>query len=150
MSYGISKDYLSEQQCRLLCSKDRSKASLEKIETAGVRVYLGDILVFSRTKVENAVPLELDRIFEKLHATGLKFRFEKCVFTEKSVKDLGYILSKTGIEVNPDRIQAIIEAPAPTNSSEARRLLGGLVMLSHFEPRIAEETVRLNALSKDW
>jgi len=24
------------------------------------------------------------------------------------------------------------------------------VMLSHFEPRIAEETVRLNALSKDW
>ena len=59
---------------------------------------------------------------------------------------LGYNLSGEGIEVAPERIQSLIDAPAPANGSEVRGLLGSLVMLRRFDHQIAEETVFLNSL----
>ena len=39
-----------------------------------------------------------------------------------------------------DRIQAFIHAPAPTNVSGMREILGGLAMLRRFDHLIAEKT----------
>jgi hypothetical protein len=65
---------------------------------------------------------------------------------------LGYNLSGEGIEVAPERIQALINAPAPANGSEVRGLLGRLVMLRRFDHQIAGKTVFLNTLinSFNW
>jgi hypothetical protein len=122
----------------------------EDLIAAGVRFYLDDIIVFSRTRQDHLALL--DKVFERMLAAGMKIRLSKCSFMQNKVEYLGYNLSGEGIEVAPERIQALIDAPAPVNASEVRGVLGGLVMVRRCDHQIAEKTVFLNSLinSFNW
>ena len=48
----------------------------------------------------------------------------KCVFEVTTGNLLGHIVSKEGIAVDPDKVRAILEAPAPNNAKALSRLLG--------------------------
>jgi len=80
------------------------------------------------------------------------FRLSKCISMQNEVECLGYNLSGERLEVAPERMQALIDASAPANSSEVRGLLGVLMMLRRFDHEIAEKTVFLNSLinSFNW
>ncbi|XP_057248158.1 uncharacterized mitochondrial protein AtMg00860-like [Beta vulgaris subsp. vulgaris] len=56
---------------------------------------------------------------EKLYA-----KLSKCDFWLEEVKFLGHVVSKEGISVDPDKIKAVEEWPAPKNVSEVRSFLG--------------------------
>ena len=116
----------------------------EDLLAAGVRVYLDDVLIFTKTKEEHIVLL--GKVLERLQSVRLLIRLAKCCFMLPKIEFLGYLISGGKIEIIPDRIQALIDAPAPTNGSEVRGFLGGLVMLSRFEPKIADKTYFMNAL----
>ena len=49
-----------------------------------------------------------------------------------SGKLLGYIVSQKGIEVNPDKVKAIREMPAPRTEKEVRGFMGQLQYISKF------------------
>ena len=83
----------------------------EDLIAAGVRVYLDDIIVFSRTRLDHLALL--DKVFERMQAAGMKIRLSKCSFLQNEVEYLGYNLSGAGIEAAFERIQALIDAPAP-------------------------------------
>ena len=48
----------------------------------------------------------------------------KCAFGVTSGTLLGHIVSQEGITVDPDKVKAILEAPAPTNAKVLSRFLG--------------------------
>ena len=48
----------------------------------------------------------------------------KCAFGVTSGALLGHIVSQEGIAVDPDKVKAILEAPAPTNAKGLSRFLG--------------------------
>jgi len=70
--------------------------------TAGVRVYLNDIIVFSRTRQDHLSLL--DKVFERMLAVGIKTRLSKCSFIQNKVEYLGHNLCREGIDVVPERI----------------------------------------------
>ncbi len=72
-----------------------------------VVVYLDDILVFSKNKEEHAEHLRL--VLDKLREHKLYAKYSKCEFWLDEVTYLGHVISKDGIAVNPERIQAILE-----------------------------------------
>ena len=51
---------------------------------------------------------------------------KKCVFGVSSGKLLGFIVSKRGIEIDPNKAKTISELPPPTNLKELRGLIGRL------------------------
>ena len=51
-------------------------------------------------------------------------------FGVTSGKLLGHVVSQRGIEVDPDKIKAIQEMPAPTKEKEVRGFLGKLQYIS--------------------
>ena len=59
-------------------------------------VYLDDIIVFGKDFDETLVNLEC--VMERLKQAGLKLKPSKCWWFQKSVKYLGHIVSKKGIE----------------------------------------------------
>jgi hypothetical protein len=69
----------------------------EDLLVAGVRVYLDDILIFTRTEREHLVILE--QVLHRLQTAGLKVRKEKCVFLQPTVTFLGYVISKDGVSL---------------------------------------------------
>ena len=85
-------------------------------------VYLDDIIVFSNSVEEHLDRLEI--IFERLHKAGLKLKPSKCQFLLRRVKYLGYLVSEKGIEMDPDKVQAVKNWPIPQSVDELRRYLG--------------------------
>ncbi|RVW77925.1 Retrovirus-related Pol polyprotein from transposon 17.6 [Vitis vinifera] len=76
-----------------------------------VEVYVDDMIVKSRDRSDHLAALE--RFFERIRQFRLRLNPKKCTFGVTSGKLLGYMVSERGIEVDPDKIRAILDMPAP-------------------------------------
>ena len=75
-----------------------------------IEVYVDDMIVKSRTKVEHVE--HLLKLFQHLRKYKLRLNPNKCTFGVRSSKLLGFIVSEKGIEVDPAKVKAIQEMPA--------------------------------------
>ena len=87
-----------------------------------VIVFIDDILVYSRSEEEHAVHMRL--VFPTLREHQLYAKFLKYEFWLDQVAFLGHVVSKDGIQVDPKKIEAIIDWPRPTTVIEVRSFLG--------------------------
>ena len=85
-------------------------------------IYLDDVIVFSRTPEEHITWLEA--VFKKISDAGLKLKPSKCEFFKKRIHYLGHIVSDNGIEMDPKKIEAIVNWPGPHTVHEVRKFLG--------------------------
>ena len=83
---------------------------------SNVVVYLDDILLSSATESDH---LQLiDQVLDHLKKVGLRARKAKCQFCVPPVTYLGHRIDAEGLHPLPDKVQAIQEAPPPTNVQE--------------------------------
>ena len=61
---------------------------------------------------------------DRLILANLKLKPSKCKLLQEKVKFLGSMVSADGIEPDPDKIQAIVDWPQPTNLTELRAFVG--------------------------
>lgn len=87
-----------------------------------VLVFLDDLIVFSDTLEEHET--RLLHVLNRLKDYGLKLSLEKCKFFQTSVKYLGHIVSRDGVETDPQKIEALKTWPSPRNLKELRSFLG--------------------------
>jgi reverse transcriptase-like protein len=87
-----------------------------------VVVYLDDILVYSKNNEDHMVHLK--RLFEKLREVKLYGKLEKCMFMTPSVSFLGYIVTREGVQVDAEKVEAVKSWLAPTNVHEVRSFHG--------------------------
>ena len=83
-----------------------------------VEVYVDGMIMKSRDKVGRSVALQ--RFFERIRQFRLRLNPKKCTFKVTSGKLLGHIVSERGIEVDPEKIRAILGMPAPRTKREIR------------------------------
>ena len=67
-------------------------------------IYLGDVLVYSRTFEDHLQYLCL--VFQGFREAGLKLKLKKCHFGQRKVKYLGNVVSKDGVYPDPDKVSA--------------------------------------------
>jgi len=84
--------------------------------------YLDDILVFSPTIEEHVDHVK--EILFRLRKFTLFAKLEKCQFHKNSVEFLGYIVSSKGITMDPAKIKAVQDWPAPKNIKDIQSFLG--------------------------
>ncbi|KAJ9691124.1 hypothetical protein PVL29_013344 [Vitis rotundifolia] len=101
-----------------------------------VEVYVDDMIVKSRDRPDHLAALE--RFFERIRQFRLRLNPKKCTFGVTSGKLLGYMVSERGIEVDPDKIRAILDMPAPRTEREVRGFLGRLQYISRFIARLID------------
>ena len=70
-----------------------------------IEVYVDDLIAKSREDESHIKNLQ--KLFKRLRKFQLKLNPVKCTFDATSEKLLGFIVSRRGIEVDPDKIQAI-------------------------------------------
>ena len=63
---------------------------------------------------------------------------KKCTFGVTSRKLLGYMVSERGIEVDPDKIRAIIDMPALRTEKEVKGFLGRLQYINRFIAKLID------------
>jgi len=95
-----------------------------------IKVYVDDMITKSESEAEHI--LNLKKLFERLRKFKLKLNPAKCTFGVKSGKLLGFIVCQKGIEVDPNKMRAIIEMPTPNTEKEVRGFLGRLNYIARF------------------
>ena len=84
--------------------------------------YLDDILVFSNSLEEHRVHVR--QVLTRLREHNLHARPEKCSFHTTSVEYLGVIITPEGVSMDPKKVQAILDWPAPRSIRELQSFLG--------------------------
>jgi hypothetical protein len=74
-------------------------------------VYLDDIFIYSKTTEEHARHLCL--VMERLRQYALYANRKKCSFYTQSVRFLGFVVSNTGVSIDPNRVATIAKWPEP-------------------------------------
>ena len=101
-----------------------------------VEVYVDDMIVKSRDMADHLAALQ--RFFERIRQFRLRLNHKKCNFGVTSGKLLGHIVSERGIEVDQEKIRAILDMPAPRIEIEIKGILGRLQYISRFIARLTD------------
>ena len=87
-----------------------------------VIVFLDDILVYSKSEAEHEQHLRV--VLQILREHQLYAKFSKCEFWLDRILYLGHIITRGGVEVDPQKIVAIETWPVPSSVAEVRSFLG--------------------------
>ncbi|XXG46965.1 hypothetical protein AAC387_Pa02g1687 [Persea americana] len=102
-----------------------------------VEVYIDDMVVKSKRSQDHLT--DLRQIFGILHRYQLKLNASKCAFGVGSGKFLGSLVTRKGIEANPDQITAIQELQCPTSAKQVQWLTGMAAALNRFISRASDK-----------
>ena len=117
----------------------------------GVCVYLDDILITGGSDEEHLA--RLSEVLRRLVESGMRLKREKCSFLLHSVEYLGHVISSEGLKTSDTKVEAISNAPSPTNVSELRSFLGMVNYYGKFLPDLAATLSPLYSLlqkKKSW
>ena len=109
-----------------------------------VCVYIDDILVSGKNDADHLHNLE--QVLARLTSAGITLKRSKCIFATTSLEYLGHIIDSNGLHPSPTKVQAIQEAPAPTNLTELRAFLGLANYYHKFLPNLSDVLAPLHSL----
>ncbi|KAJ0876256.1 putative nucleotidyltransferase, Ribonuclease H [Helianthus annuus] len=104
-----------------------------------VIVFIDDILIYSKSKADHEKHLR--SILKLLHQERLYAKFSKCEFWLREVQFLGHVVSERGIQVDPAKVEAVMNWQEPKTPTEIRSFLG----LAGYYRRFIENFSRIAA-----
>ena len=102
-----------------------------------VEIYVDDMQVKSLRKDEHLNNLQ--ETFDTFWAYNMKLNPSKCVFGVTAGKFLRFMVSQRGIEVNPEKVRAIMDLAPPKIVKEVQSLNGKIAALNRFVSRATDK-----------
>lgn len=111
-----------------------------------VVIYLDDILIFSENVEDHSQHVKL--VLERLRENQLYCKLQKCVFNTTSLPYLGYIISTSGISMDPAKVSSVISWPTPKSAHDIQVFLGFANYYRRFVAEFSRLTKPLSTLLK--
>ena len=111
-----------------------------------LQVYMDDLLLMSKSVDEHIVHLRI--VLEKLRKYRFKAKLSKCRFLQSQVKYLGHIISKEGIQADPEKVKTLVDWEVPKNSTQTLQFLGLANYFRKFIPNFSRLAAPLYQLTK--
>ena len=86
-------------------------------------VYINDLMIFTPTDNREEHDRIVLEVLKRLHDNDLFVKPEKCCFRVTEVDFLGMIISCDGIKMDPEKVNAILKWPEPTNVKQVHAFL---------------------------
>ena len=106
--------------------------------------YADDILIYSDDPSQHEGHVK--EVLARLRAAGLQADIKKSQFSVTETKFLGFIVSTTGLRMDPEKVKTVVNWETPTNVKGVRSFLGFVNFFRRFlkdHGRIRKPLVRL-------
>ena len=107
---------------------------------------LDDVIIFSATLEEHVVHVR--KILEVLRQHQPYAKIEKCEFDREEMTFVGFLVSKSGIGMDPAKVAAILEWPTPKTVKEVQSFLGFANFYRKFITHYSSLTSPLTSLTR--
>lgn len=111
-----------------------------------VFVYLDDIIIVS-SDFDTHLQI-LDKVLGRLKQAKLTLNKAKCQFCRSELKYLGYMVDGEGLRVDPDKVESILNIPAPKSAKEVRQFVGTASWYRRFIPDFSTRLYPLTSMLK--
>jgi hypothetical protein len=108
--------------------------------------FMDDLLAYSRSMEEHLGHLR--EVFHRLEKAGFTLNRDKVHLAQSEIKFLGHSLSADGIQILPERVEAIFQFPPPKNLKAVRRFLGMVGFYTNFVKNFSQIAEPLHALKR--
>jgi transposase InsO family protein len=119
----------------------------------GVIPFQDDVVIASNTEQEHVV-LVSEVLRRITYVAGLRIKPKKCKFFQTEARILGMIVARSGIKMDPKKIEAITNWPRPINGKAMQRFMGAANFhreFSHAFAKVAAPLDECRNLKKiDW
>jgi hypothetical protein len=112
-----------------------------------VEAYLDDLATHSRKREDHAIHLWI--FIERWCYYRTQLKPHKCIFCIKFGRLLGFLVSKTGIMVDPLKVEVILQLPSPCTIRQLQGLQGKSNFIRRFIVNYANITKGFMRLLKD-
>ena len=111
------------------------------VDIEGVEGYLDDIIVSGET--QEIHDERLNKVLKRLQEHNVQINKKKSVLSTSCIDYLGYQISDEGIKPSPKKLEAILNAPAPTSVQELQSFLG---MVTYYCKFVRDFSTKLSPL----
>ncbi len=108
-----------------------------------VRAYIDDLLCISKLSLEDHLE-KLEEVIRRLRDAGLKFNAAKSTFCTLEIEYPGYVLTRDGIKLQSNKVQAILTIKPPAGVKQLRHFLG---MVQYYRDLWARRSNMLTPLT---
>ncbi|KAG1952105.1 retrotransposable element [Pimephales promelas] len=113
----------------------------------GAKNYLDDVIVYGETAEDH--DFNLSTVLQKLKESGLVLNEKKCNFKQTSLRFLGHVISANGILPDREHLNAVCEAPPPSDAASLQSFLGLVSWYSKFLPGFATVVAPMRECAKE-
>ena len=110
------------------------------INQEDIATFINDILV--ATETEKGYNKLVEKVLKRLEENNLFVKPEKCKWKVKEVEFLGVVISPKGMEMQKEKVERVLNWPAPRNIKEVQKFLG----LANYYRRFIKNFARIAAL----
>ena len=114
--------------------------------SSGTSCILDDMIITGQNDDEHLANLE--EVLRRLQAHGLRANKTKCEFFKEKITFCGHDIDRHGLHKSPQKVEAVLKAPRPSNVAELRSFLGLVNYYNRFLPNLSTVVHPLNQLSK--
>jgi hypothetical protein len=97
-----------------------------------IQIYLDDLTVYSKNRLDHFGHLR--KFLMRFINFGISLNPSKSIFSVTKDKILGHVVLDSGISIDPERIVAIMNLPAPTSRKEVQAFMGIINFVRRFVP----------------
>ena len=111
----------------------------------GVIGVSDDVIIHGKDEEEHDANLK--RFLERCRSLGIRLNEKKAELRKTEISFLGHLVTKNGLKIDPEKLEAVRQMPKPTDVEGIRRFCGFVNYLAKFLPRLADvlEPIRLLA-----
>jgi len=110
------------------------------INQEDIVTFIDDILI--ATDIEEGHDKLVDKVLRRLEENDLFVKPEKCKWKVREVEFLGVVIGSKGIEMQKEKVEGVLNWPAPRNVKEVQKFLG----LANYYRRFIKDFARITAL----